>query len=242
MDKNKIISDLRDVLPIIDSFLTENGNKKIKEESDPWIQSSRMYVYENKLFLKKGQMKVIKKYTYNLKAEKEQDYFFIQNESGDKDRVIWVNSDDYQSMQKQKIENDNWHKDQEENSNRIHNQIKDLKKFKKITQPPSIKIPSKKFKITLDTYKHFDRIEVLLKILKDLEVELLSSSTQPDGVKWYLLDRIVLIPTSWHEWLSTGEKPYFSFGYTSLDGLTWDWNQINIADEDTYIKYKFNIR
>ncbi len=242
MDKYKVISDVRDILPTIDNFLTENGNNKIKEELDPWIESNKMIVYEKKLYLNKDQMKVIKKYTFNLKAEKEQDYFFIQNESGDKDRVIWVNSDDYQSMQKQKKEKEKWNQDKEERLSRINKQIENLKKNNNIAQPPQIKIPSKNFEITLNIDKNSDRIDVLLKILGDFGVELLSSRTQPDGVKWYLLDRIVLIPNAWYEWLSTGTKPLVSFGFTNVDGLQWDWNQINVADENTYIQYKYNLR
>lgn len=206
MDKYKIISDVRDVFPTIDTFLMENGNKKLKQELDSWNGNNQMFVYENKLFFNKDQMKVIKKYTFNLKTEKEQDYFFIQNESGGKDRVIWIHSDDYQSMQKQKNGKEKWDKEQEEKAKRIHDQIEDLKAKKDISQPSKIKIPSKVFEDTIATHNDFDRMEILLKILNDCGVEL------------------------------------FSFGFKNLDGLKWDWNQINEADEKTYIQYKYNIR
>ncbi|MCZ8156038.1 MAG: hypothetical protein O9264_07960 [Leptospira sp.] len=208
MDKNKIISDIRDVFPTLDSFLMENGNKRINEEIDPWTKSNHMFVYQNKLFLNSEQMKVIKKYTFNLKAEKEQDYFFIQNESGNKDRVIWVNSNDYQSMHKQKDETEKWDQDREEKVRRIDKQIEDWKKIKKIIQPSTIKIPAKSFEITLERNKDSDRIDVLLKILEDYGIELLSSNTQSTN--------------SWHAWLLTGEKSFFSFGFSSLDGVKSD--------------------
>jgi hypothetical protein len=56
--------------------------------------------------------------------------------------------------------------------------------------------------------KNSDRIDVLLKILEDYGVELVSSNTQSTN--------------SWHAWLLTGEKSFFSFGFSSLDVVKSD--------------------
>ncbi len=56
--------------------------------------------------------------------------------------------------------------------------------------------------------KDSDRIDVLLKILEDYGIELLSSNTQSTN--------------SWYERLLTGEKSFFSFGFSSLDVVKSD--------------------
>lgn len=240
--KRRFINDRRDILPILRELLAENGNHEIAVESDPWETGSSMYVYANKLLITKEQAPVIKKYLHNLKVGHEQDSFFVQNETEGKSRVIWRGSTDYAAMQKQQADQDTWQKKQDATRQRIAEGVAAARASGNISQPGGIRIEAKILEQIRHNTPGDDRSAVLNKALRASGIEFLSERSQPDGVYFYLLDREVKIPRTWFAWFEEGSHSFFSVGYRSIDGLSFDWNRYAVADEDTYIQYKCGLR
>lgn len=240
-ERPKMISDVRDVLPTLRYLLRENGNREVGIENDPWQKGHSMYVYEKKLLITKEQAPLIRKYLHNLKPGREQDSFFVQNEAGDKDRVIWQGSGDFITMRKQENENTKWHREKAERETRIARGVAEAKAAKKISQPAAIRIEAGEFEKAKRAGRGNDRAAWLNQLLRSRGVEFLSDSPQPDGVYWHYLDRDVQIPVAWYEWFSDDNTSLSSPGFKSISGLSFDWNRYGVADEDSYIQHKLRI-
>lgn len=240
-ERPKMISDMRDVLPTLRYLLRENGNREVGFENDPWEKGHTMYVYEKKLLITREQAPLIRKYLHNLKPGREQDSFFVQNESGDKDRVIWQGSGDFIAMRKQKDENAKWQREKAESEARIATRVAEAKAARKVSQPAAIRIETEDFENARHAGRGSDRATWLNKLLLSRGVEFLSERAQPDGVYWYFLDRDVQIPVAWYEWFSDDDTSFSSSGFKSIAGLSFDWNRYGVADEDSYIQHKLRI-
>ncbi|MBN8222252.1 MAG: hypothetical protein J0L53_15125 [Spirochaetes bacterium] len=238
---SRFINDLRDILPVLRQLLGENGNREVAAEADPWDAGNTMYVYANKLLITKEQASLIKKYLHNLKAGHEQDFFFVQNETGGKSRVIWQGSSDYALMQKQKADHADWQKKQDATRQRIAEGIAAARASGKVTQPGGIRIEAKTLEQAQKNEVGSDRSAVLNRALRASGVEFLSENPQPDGVYFYLLGREVEIPRTWYAWFEEGSHSFFSVGYRSINGLSFDWNRYAVADEESYIQHKCRI-
>lgn len=232
------IADMRDVLPAMRYLLRENGNEELAVEPDPWSEGDEMFVYAQRLVITKEQAPLIKKYLHNLKPAREQDFFFVQNNSGGKSRVIWQGSEDYQLMQKQKAQDSTWQREQQARKEATDRKVAALKTENKIKPPAGIKIDADSFAEAKRAAASADRAGWLNELLSAHGVEFLSNREQPDGVRWCLLDRDVQMPRAWYLWFKGKDESFSARGFCSIDSLSFDWNLYGVADEETFYRYK----